>query len=456
MPKKSFLSSELLPLSLILISGVFIRLLYFHFYPTMFIAIDSYGYYGMGNGMVANPSLATLINPFRTPVYPVFISLLAKMSGNFNAAIGTPAFTQVSYLIMGVQSVISISALLLFYMLLRQTKIKKLYAFLFVLFESVNIAIFAWDKALITESFSLSWTLVMSYIAIHALKRPTTSRHVVLFVFGVIGILLRPSFAIVPLVVLVIIFLFHQKANIRLQTAGTTCAYVLTVIAIAGINFVYHGYFGIQNISDINILGRILQFNLPVEAAKTIQPLYGYVIDYRSKNLEPMPYTFINYYNIDTYSSSAKLNTLKNFTQTVMRTNMVSYLALAFLDIPKAVLSTDDLYRADTIPFPYTLLFTAVRWIRMASQYLSLAGLGIFPVAVIQFLRKPSFTQTAMFLVGSIGVAQVLVIVMLGPGYDYGRLLSSASPLLFLFSAYWFSQIIVWLSRSLRNVIFPL
>jgi hypothetical protein len=80
---------------ILLILSIAVRVAYAHLKPDIVLFADGQGYYRLGQAMIQNPSVQTIINPYRTPIYPLFLATVAKYSNpsdDTNSPFSLPPF----------------------------------------------------------------------------------------------------------------------------------------------------------------------------------------------------------------------------------------------------------------------------------------------------------------------------------------------------------------------------
>jgi len=420
------------PIITVLLLCLAIRIIYREYSPDAVVTPDSFGYYDIGRKMLSESFWPNFVNDHRTPLYPLFLNVLMAASGNIGAAVGSAQFMKGATFITIVQSVIALTGLYLLYKTALILKIEKRYASLFTLFISLNHLLFAWEGVLLTESLVIFWIILTTYILLIALKKIGSSVMVILLLLFIAGFLLKPAYLAFPLVTLPIIAFTHQKKGILMPIVVSLLLFLAVPFAYIKGNEALHNYSGVNHITDINLMGRILQYNLPVEAGRDVTFFYGAVRDYRAIGGDPMPYRFLEYYDPQIYDKPERLNDLQRFTRAVVLDNLPRFITLGVAEIPKRMLEPNDLI-AENPEAPFLLtLFNGLRSFYTAAQYLTLLVLPLFFLVLFRFFRKPSFPTAATMIIGVIALYQIIVSVFFGYS-EFGRLISVVQPQLYLF-----------------------
>jgi len=214
------------------------------------------------------------------------------------------------------------------------------------------------------------------------------------------------------------------------------CISLLLPFVFAFLNSGFHGYTGISQINEINLLGRILEFKLPIEAGKQYKTYYDAVLDYRQKNGEPMPYRFIDIYTPLTYVDTKLMMELQRFDRAVIAANLPSYVVGATSYIPKIFSDDPPLLAIDTNATAGVSGFFAFLWrIFHGLWQLGYLVFLLWPISIWFYFKTPSAIRMIAVLLGTISVSQLLVIVFFDY-YDagqYARLASVIQPQTYLF-----------------------
>lgn len=202
------------------------------------------------------------------------------------------------------------------------------------------------------------------------------------------------------------------------------------------LNYYFHGYTGISQINEINLLGRILEFNLPVESGKSQSIYYNAVLENRRKNGLTMPYRFIDAYAPRTYVDTRLMSQLQRFDRVVIAANFPSYTVQAFSYIPKIFSDEPPFLAIDTKASAGIAGFFAWAWnVSRGVWQLGYLVFILWPVSVWLYFRKPSTPRMISVVLGAISVSQLLVIVFFDY-YDagqYARLAAVIQPQTYLF-----------------------
>jgi hypothetical protein len=190
----------------------------------------------------------------RAPAYPLFLSFF--LPNNIKLALFT-------------QSILGAFVPVLLYLIILQFTKKKSVAFVFSIFFALDYQIITYYSVLLTEGLSIVLILVSLYLHIEHFKKLNSRKLlIVLLVFDALLIFLKPTFIILPaLLYLSKIFLVIFNKNkrpiwppIKILILGIVVS-MFFVMSYMGLNYYRYKRFIFTDILDINIMGKILQYN---------------------------------------------------------------------------------------------------------------------------------------------------------------------------------------------------
>ncbi|OGG11960.1 hypothetical protein A2Z00_04100 [Candidatus Gottesmanbacteria bacterium RBG_13_45_10] len=422
-----------------------IRVLYAIATPQVFYNSDSGGYLGLGKGMYASPSLPTIINPYRTPLYPLFFQGILMVSGYGESVPETPAFFQGASVVAATQSILTIAAFLLLFFALLSLPLPTWMSWCLTLGISSDYHLFTWERTMLTEGLAIPWIVALSAAMLFTLRARKAWWYLVLEGLFILGFLLRPAFLFVPFVVVGVLLLHRRKAAMVIVGAIMLAIYLLVPLGYAKVNEHYHHYFGIQHVGDIDLLGRILEFRLPVDAATNYPFYYEAVIDSRKKGMVfPNPFRFLEYYDPYIYmegsDGAVHLNELPGFNKTVILHTIPTYVNHIILSLPKVLTEVCDFITIPPDTSAIASFFRVLRGIAIAMQYTFFAVPIFWFVSVYQCIRKPSSILAALVFFGALAVIQLLFtasVVYTDVDQQFGRIMAVVRPHMLLFLGLW-------------------
>ncbi|OGG20028.1 hypothetical protein A3D03_06350 [Candidatus Gottesmanbacteria bacterium RIFCSPHIGHO2_02_FULL_40_13] len=445
MPKEAKFTGHLL---IIILASFIIRLPLF-FSNNAFTTPDSDGYYKLERKLSGGKILNLVFNDERTPFYLAFLHLGMILTGNHNPNYQSSEFYKGAYLITSLQTIFGILGISLIYLTLKKIRVNPQKALLFSLFLSLNIMIFSWEKILLTESLTIFLLILIFYIAVNLLIYNTKPYKLLLILCSMALFLLKPIYLGLPILFL-IIYLSHNYQREKISFVIIFLIIYSTLpVSYIGYNFLERKYLGINHITDINMLGKIMQFNLSITNAQKFPYFYETLSDYRQKKLPQMPYRFLEYYDPEIYDHTEKLNTLAGFNSKVISSNLREFLTRSALQIPSAMLENSEIINTVIPPSGVTnLIYLNLFKLYSAIQYLTLISIPFLFISVFLFFRKRNNLKLAViFLAGLISFYQIVLSVFFSYG-EFGRLIVVVQPFLYLFTFYWCGQLWLFLKKT--------
>lgn len=409
--------------------AVVIRMLFFFSTPTPITMPDTFGYNSVGY-RIFQTSLP-ILNDERTPVYPILFTLSMNLAGRTENKLDIPSFYKGAQILAFFQSAVAVISLLMLYKILHLLRLPDKVRYAIGMLTAVDIMVFSWERFLLTESLAISWMIGAVYLALRTTKvKPRVTHYVYVALYLGLGFLLRPAFVGIGFA-LVFAGLFISKKT-AIQYGSITALYLVFPAALIISNAMNFNYKGINHVTDIAALGRILKNSIPIESAKN-NIFYPSVTSYRAQNSSYDPFDYLYYYDqtfLNRTDNKDKLNELKTFTGTVLKNHPFLYCGGLLRDFVPALLeapsNSNPQYTIRYKPlwnFLYSL-FKPVRFLQLLSL-----PLGIL-VFFIQWVKKRSYTEITVLL----ALCSYMLIASVTVYNDYGRILIPARiPLLLLF-----------------------
>ncbi len=421
----------------VFLTAVVIRVLYSLAVPAIYFNVDTEGYYNIGMTVFTHPSIRTLITPYRTPVYPMFLNGMMYILGAGGTPFGSPAFVWNAQFIAVIQMIVGAIAFTVFYKALSHLLPRRSYQS-FAVFLFFDVLVIGWERTLLTQGLAISVSLFITAVLFHMLLRPTGKKFLLLFLLCTLGFLIRPQIFILPIVTLpLIVWYFRKNGRIVFWSCLTLAALAAIPLIYARINYQQYKYFGLQFGGDIAVLGRILEFNVPIDSAKNNTYFYTTVSDSRATNHITMPFRFLEQYDPAIYDKPYRLVQLQAFNQTVIFHTFPLFVMKAIGTIPEILLEVCEI---TLVPPHSTHVLTRIVGILQQiygyAQYATLAVPVLWIPMGILFLVKPTRWNTMVFLTGTIAVSEVVFTALTmyhDTAEQYGRIISLVRPHLFLF-----------------------
>ena len=428
-------------LSIILLVSFLLRFLYLNNFPVILIQADTFGYYLLGQKILSSDFARFIINDERTFIYPVFLNLITALLGHYKVNLVSNTFFELAKYIVYVQSFFAILSLMFLYKGLVLVKIKPVKSLVYTLFICLNYILFAWEKILLTESLAISLLILTFYLFIKLIKKPSKMHFLGIFILFLLNFLLRPIYIALPFVTMPIIILYFQNRKVIIKSVIVLSLFFLFILSYARHNAIHFQYAGISRNSDINLLGKILQFNLPVEAGKNASSyFYHNVLDYRKTAKSSMPFRFLENYDRDIYKKSYLFNELRQFNTKVIIHNFSAFIYKSTLQIPKALMEVSEVI---TLSKPQSgslnIFFYQLFILYKNLQFLTFLIIPLYPLTVYQFFKKKNLLNTIILFLGTISIYQIIFAVFLSYG-EFGRLICISQPLAYLYLFYWLNK----------------
>lgn len=186
------------------------------------------------------------IDSFRTPVYPYFIKLIGLFYKQ--SIVGG---------VIWWQCFVSFLSIMIFYGIVKNIFANKKAVNGATIIYGLMLPVINFDKTILTESLSVTFTLIMLNLSVRYIKKPSAVNAILISLFSFAAIMLRPSYMfLLPVVAVFWIFRFWVYKERRLAVWGIVCL-GLIMPALAGyayLNKKQHGFYGISIVSAVNQL----------------------------------------------------------------------------------------------------------------------------------------------------------------------------------------------------------
>lgn len=419
-----------------------IRLLYIHQTTLTVYTPDSAGYYDSGKATILQPYFTTVFNPYRTPLYPLFIQTIYGISGVLLSNPDTQQFLSGARAVSAVQTLFGLLGLLIFHALLKDFRVSDRWRIFGVLFVGLDIMIFTNERVMLTETLTIVLLLITTWIGIRTVNTPTSANFFLLFILSAVLFLLRPVYVLFPIPIACCALWIHRTRHVLILSLLGITLFLLIPLSYRAVNLYTQNYNGINRTVDINILGRILFKNISIESA-TGMPYYHEIVAYR-KTSGPIdnPYIFLSTLDPNIYQNTKRMNELQQFTFRIVTANFSGYFLSVVRDIPSALTAIQP---PDVLLIPATAaimnsFFRALVLFYQGVQYVFLSFLVLMPLQIIHTIRQPTRQNGMLLALGTITAYQISMTLFFGFG-EFGRLLSITHPQLFLFCFLWFEKL---------------
>lgn len=434
-------------LIIILVLSTLVRLAYIDYAGgSVILEPDSQGYYSAGN-FFTKDLIHNVFNTNRLPGYTMLTSFAMSVSGVGHPPYQSPAFFTGARLIIIVQTIAGLIGLIVLYDTLITLRVSRRISLLFTALTGFNIYQFSWERAFLTEALYIASFIVVMRLFVSLVKKPTRGKGAIFIAFSIAGFLLRPAGLLIPYLLLPVIWYIHRTRNVFFLIFTLLVAYTLVPLTFITMNRFLYNFRGLSFNTDFAVFGRILQKNIPTDAAAGASDLQSKVEEYR-KNGGTMriPWYFFVAYNNEIYG---RLPDVQEFNRLVLRDQWPAFTATVVGDIPKAFFDTyveEVIYRASH-PSISRMFFDAITWIVQQIQKATIVFLILFPLSVWQWIKKQTPVHTFLLAVGVIELYQIFSSLIWGGAWEYARHIITTQTYLFFFCFWWIAKIgktILW------------
>ncbi len=392
----------------IVIIAVGVRALLASASPGIAIEPDSQEYYEIGKRIITQPTLAHVINPIRTPVYPVLAASLISIESRIKNH-DSDDIHQNANLLLLFQAVFGLAAIIAWYYTLLALHIPVSLAFAIGALSAGNVPVAIWERRLMTEGVAASWIVLQTCAYIYAFRKPTRKAFFLMWGFSAIGFLLRPAFLLIPFAAFILLGAMHRSIKIWKSTVLLSCSFLVIPVIYMYLNASLHSYRGITVYSDINLLGIIMQSNLSLDAGAQESRIHGKLIEYHTASRDDYVFRFIEFYDRNIFSDIEKRNELQRYVKKILTDQVFPYTLMSLAAIPKISFSHAP------IDIPEGGHDAAIRILRILERIfdsIKYITLGLFPLLLFQgryAVRLNTWNQMSILLIGSIAATQILV-----------------------------------------------
>ena len=418
---------------LIIILAVLVRLLYITYAgDAITIEPDSQGYYTKGN-FFTEDFLHNYFNANRMPGYPMFTSILISASGYGHPPYLSNDFFMGSWYIILAQTVIGVAGLFILYDLLRAIGLSQKWSLAFMLFTSLNVYQFIWEHAFLNYALYITLLTIILRLFVALLKKPTSFMGSIFVLVSGYAFLVRPAGIGIPFLLLLFVWFRHKTKKVFMLLATMLFVYSLFPLSHIVANRMLYNVKGLANSTDFVPFGRILKYNIPIDSAQSVQPLYNEVVEYRriGGNVS-IPWYFFVYYNDRIYSH---LDEVQRFNSLVIRKYWFPYTATIIGDIPEVFFNTDVsgvLYHAPTPSISRTF-FDTLAWIYASLQQMTFIFFIIFPISLWFYIKKQTVLHTFLLAIGTVQLYQIILTPTIGGSWDFAGHMITTQTYLFFF-----------------------
>jgi hypothetical protein len=432
-------SRRILAVGLVLIAALAVRLAYLAYSGgTIAYDPDSQGYYVPVNWF-AKDFLPIFFNQYRTPGYRLITNTVMLLTGNSFPQYASSEFYTRTFPIFYVQTAAGILGLLFLYATLTNLGIRRSVSLAFTAFTAFNIYQFLWERAYLTEAIYIFLVAVTMWLFVKLLRKPGWISGILFVAVSAFGFLVRPGGVGFPLILLPLVWLMNRTKKTCILIVLLLCIYVSVPVGYVSMNYYLHRYPGVSVNTDFAVFGRLLKYDIPLEAARRAEPvLFEKIRNYReSGGNTSIPWYFFTADNNMIYGN---IGSLRNLNSIVIRNQAPEFLRSIIRDIPRGftdtelspVLTGDNPDLRMMKPF-----FDALTLVIILLQQTTIIFLVLFPMAVILVYRKPTVLTVFLLGIALLEVYQLISSIVFGGAWEFYRHMIVTQSYLFFFCFWW-------------------
>lgn len=390
--------------------------------PLAVLNPDSQSYLSAAHSVLAQHQI---FNVSRTPGYPVFLALVFLVAGEGNLA-------AVVYAQMALLLVAALEVYALVYLLCAR---RWLAAALAALIAS-NLYILDWERTVLQETLSYVVVVTLFLCFVWYIR---SNRRVALIALAIacpVAILTRPALIYLPALLLALLALWRTAMHgwrtawqSPLLTLGVT--YAVVVAYMAG-NALAYGYFGLTDVSTVNLFGKVLEYRMQDEVTDArFAPMRADADQYLAAvapntvrgPVSAWAFAFDTWRTPPNYQYSRDHFALMSaYAKDVIVHHPIEFAADTVPDIGEVWLSPPTLFYARYSTTPrITLSLLALS--RFEYQTYLLLPLALIALAALAW-RRPRTTGTYLLATGAIAVAFNILLNAAAASAEFPRLRS--------------------------------
>jgi hypothetical protein len=427
----------------ILVFGIIARIVFAQHTNDFGLYPDTVSYARTGNLMLDKK---TFSDPWRTPIYPVFLSIVSRHFGVDEKFTYTENLKRMLVFVTIIQTVLGIVSSFILFFVLRRFRIPVFLAGIVSILFVCDPQLITFERSLLTETFALFWMTVFLGLSTFLLHTKKLYLFVFIFVWSILGFLLRPAYLPLPMILYCTILFFRPTRITAWFSALSIILYLFVIGSYMVSNQRMYQYGGMTRISDINLLGKILTLDLPIPNSGVSTRWQTIIAVHRKERSQKDPWRLMDR-DWALYNESS-LNELPVFTRTVILRSLPLYIVGTIREVAGSFFSVSEvvLSYADHGPNRAQVIFPWLDFYR-ALQGLRIIVLLSFPIYFLATLKVQSYSMVGKTIIILLALSHTLFSVALSYN-DFGRHLIVVNPLFFAAIALIFYD--VW--HFIRNI----
>lgn len=235
---------------ILLVTTLTFRIIYYYF-NVINIFPDSITYLNYNKNIFKGE-----IDINRTPLYPYFLKMVTFFSRTDSYLFNVVIF----------QSIISFISIFYFFKLCKNIYKNRKIAIISSIIYGISPSLINWDCSIMTESLSISFTVIFLYFLLKYYKNPSKVLSILLIFMCFMMVMLRPSFLIlfILLNLIWIFMLFNNLELWKLFLFNVICGFfcILLLFQYCKSNEIQNHYWGISNVIDVNQLPMVIKYGI--------------------------------------------------------------------------------------------------------------------------------------------------------------------------------------------------
>lgn len=194
-------------------------------------------------------------DPWRTPGYPTFLALIFALTGGVHLRAVVLAQA-------GVTVMTTVGLYVLVYRLTARPRVAALIA----ASMGMNPLVVDWERTILTETLTYALIVALFLVFERYLRDERTATLVWFALLSVAAVLTRPQFIYLVatlLLLLAVRSLRRRDLKRRWKTLALVCALAyLPILGYMAANAATNGYFGLSDIANLNLFGKVLEYRM--------------------------------------------------------------------------------------------------------------------------------------------------------------------------------------------------
>ena len=221
-------------------------------HPLAFQLPDSPSYISLGSLLLAHPSLSNLFDAYRTPGYPVALAVIGGVQGQV-------AGDGVVFVQAGLMVLTAFELYVLTFGLTGSSIAAGLAGFIF----ATNVRLLDWERLIMTEALAI-FLVATTVLAFWQWMRHRRRVWAVGFTAAsILAVLTRPSLIYLPICLVLLLVAGDRKRWLPAALLGA--AIYAPLLGYGIVNDRLHPHAGLSAISNINLLGKVLEYRMQGE-----------------------------------------------------------------------------------------------------------------------------------------------------------------------------------------------